>query len=428
MTGSATSEIARRFMRASFHMEAPSTIRFGDFPRRPAAAIYGQNYVYGGSVPTATIIRLGLLLGGQMTNELCQQFGFDRSAIVERVNLLGLGGPAIPMIAAELQSHVIQPNVESIIEDFYDALSQTTEFQALVLDEAHVNHLKLTQRKYLLSLGQEFDTLDYFESRLRVGAAHERVGVSLSLYQSFYCQLQNMLLALIPEEIRQKSDAFAELAHFIIKITSLDMSLAIEIYHSKEVHDLEDSITICREESELLRRSLRFDTVTRVHSRDFVIETLEEKLICALKSGTPLCAVMADLDHFKEINDTHGHQVGDHVLHDVATRMVTGARGSDIVGRYGGEEFLIIFDNASLDVARDLAERIRIRVLADPFLEDSTKLHVTVSLGVAAAREGDDADTLIQRADMALYEAKEAGRNRVRTELDIVATSKATTV
>jgi two-component system cell cycle response regulator len=384
-------------------------------------------YVYGGNIATATIVRLGLQLGSQMINELCQQFGFDDSAIAERLNLLGLGGPAVPMMAAELQSHVIQPNVDSIIEEFYEALAQTEAFQSLALGEGQVNHLKMTQRTYLLSLGQEFDTLEYFESRLRVGAAHERVGVSLSLYQSFYCQLQNMLLTLIPEEIRQKPDAFAELAHFIIKITSLDMSLAIETYHSTEVHDLEDSITVCREESELLRRSLRFDTVTRVHSRAFVVQALEEKLVLAAKSGDPLCAVMADLDHFKQINDAHGHQVGDHVLHDVATRMVTGARSSDIVGRYGGEEFLIIFENASLDVARDLSERIRIRVLADPFVEDSTALHVTVSLGVAEARDGDDAETLIRRADMALYEAKTAGRNRVRTELDITESSKATT-
>ena len=317
-----------------------------------------------------------------MSNKLCVEFGFDRSTIVERLNLLGLGGPAIPMIAAELQSHVIQPNVDSIIEEFYEALAQTEAFQSLALGEGQVNHLKMTQRTYLLSLGQEFDTLEYFESRLRVGAAHERVGVSLSLYQSFYCQLQNMLLTLIPEEIRQKPDAFAELAHFIIKITSLDMSLAIETYHSTEVHDLEDSITVCREESELLRRSLRFDTVTRVHSRAFVVQALEEKLVLAAKSGDPLCAVMADLDHFKEINDAHGHQVGDHVLHDVATRMVTGARGSDVVGRYGGEEFLIIFERATLDVARDLAERIRIRVLADPFIEDAEKLYITLSLSL----------------------------------------------
>ena len=360
-----------------------------------------------------------------MTNELFEQFGFDRTAIRDRLNLLGLGGPAVLMIAEELQSHVIQPNVDGIVEDFYDALEPLPEFQALVQGRGQINHLKMTQRKYLLSMGQGFDTPDYFESRLRVGAAHQRAGVSLSLYQSFYCQLQNMMLALIPDEIRQTPDAFAELAQFIVKITSLDMSLAIDAYHAARVNDLEDSITLCRAESETLRRSLRFDTVTRVHSRAYVVQALAERLRVAQEDGEPLCVVMADLDHFKEINDTHGHPVGDQVLHDVATRMVTGARSSDIVGRYGGEEFLIIFENATLDVARDLAERIRIRVLADPFIEDAEKLFVTVSLGVAQARADETEESLIERADQALYEAKAAGRNRVRTELDIRASSPA---
>ena len=362
-----------------------------------------------------------------MTNELCRQFGFDRAAIGERLNLLGLGGPAVPMIAEELQTHVIQPYVDAIIEDLFDALEQTPEFHAMVQGQGQINHLKMTQRKYLLSMGQDFDSPDYFESRLRVGTAHVRAGVSLSLYQSFYSQLQNMLLSLVPPEIRQKPDAFAELAHFIIKITALDMSLAIETYHSTQVHDLEDSITLCRAESESLRRSLRFDTVTRVHSRAFVVQALAERLASAQENGAPLCAVMADLDHFKEINDTHGHQVGDRILHDVATRMVTGARNSDIVGRYGGEEFLIIFENASLELTHDLAERIRIRVLADPFIENSTKLFVTVSLGVAEARADDTAESLIRRADQAMYIAKTAGRNRVCTERDIGTGSKPTT-
>lgn len=362
-----------------------------------------------------------------MTNELCEQFGFDRSAIAERLNLLGLGGPSIPMIAAELQSHVIQPNVDGIVDDFYEALELRREFQSLVQGRGQINHLKMTQRKYLLTMGQDFDTPDYFESRLRVGTAHQRAGVSLGLYQSFYCQLQNMLLSLIPEEIRVKPDAFFELAQFIIKITSLDMSLAIETYHSTEVHNLEDSIIMCRAESEALRRNMRFDTVTRVHSRAYVVQALVEKLQYAQNNGEPLCAVMADLDHFKKINDTHGHLVGDQVLHDVATRMVTGARSSDIVGRYGGEEFLLIFEKATLDIARDLAERIRIRVLADPFIEDSEKLFVTMSLGVAQARAGEDAESLIRRADQAMYEAKAAGRNCVRTELDVGPLSKATT-
>ena len=167
--------------------------------------------------------------------------------------------------------------------------------------------------------------------------------------------------------------------------------------------------------------------MTRVHSRAFVVQALAERLESAQENGAPLCAVMADLDHFKHINDTYGHLVGDGILHDVATRMVTGARSSDIVGRYGGEEFLIIFEDATLDVARDLAERIRIRVLADPFIEDSTKLFVTVSLGVAESRADDSAESLIGRADRALYEAKSAGRNRVCTEGDFGKASERTT-
>jgi hypothetical protein len=153
-----------------------------------------------------------------MTNELFEQFGFDRTAISDRLNLLGLGGPAVLMIAEELQSHVIQPNVDGIVEDFYYALEVVPEFQALVQGRGQINHLKMTHRKYLLSMGLEFDAPEYFESRLRVGAAHQRAGVSLSLYQSFYCRLQNMMLGLIPDEIRQTPDAFAELAQFIVKI------------------------------------------------------------------------------------------------------------------------------------------------------------------------------------------------------------------
>jgi hypothetical protein len=104
--------------------------------------------------------------------------------------------------------------------------------------------------------------------------------------------------------------------------------------------------------------------------------------------------------------------------------MVTGARGSDLVGRYGGEEFLIIFDDADLETASDLAERIRVRVMADPFCEDSVSLWVTTSFGVAQARADDTVESLTSRADQAMYAAKKAGRNRVRTELEVPAAGR----
>jgi diguanylate cyclase (GGDEF)-like protein len=354
-----------------------------------------------------------------MSQSLCSRFGFDDARIAERLGLIGLTGPDDRALAEELQSHVIQPNVDEIIEVFYEGLEQQPDFQAVIRDRAHVSHLRMTQRKYLLSLGRRFDSQPYFEERLRVGVAHQRVGVALSLYQCFFCQLQNLLMGKIPAEIRLNPQTFAALSRFIIRITSLDMSLAIETYHSTEVSSLEDSIVTIRGEGELLRRTLQFDSLTEVCSRQYLLQELRQKLAVALQQSRPLSVVMADLDYFKEINDRYGHLVGDRVLKDVATRMVTGARGSDIVGRYGGEEFMIIFDEATLEIARDLAERIRIRVMADPFHEEMTTLWVTASLGVAQARPGDTVETLTSRADQAMYVGKRGGRNQVRTEQEL---------
>ena len=93
--------------------------------------------------------------------------------------------------------------------------------------------------------------------------------------------------------------------------------------------------------------------------------------------------------------------------------------GHDVVARYGGEGFLIIFDAATLDTAQELAERIRVRIMADPFCEDSVSLWMTTSFGVAQARAGDSVETLTSRADQAMYLAKKGGRNQVRTELEL---------
>ena len=354
-----------------------------------------------------------------MSKSLCDRFGFDGAGITERLRMVGLTSPNDSIVAEELQSHVVQPHIDVIIDDFYESLGRHPEFLRIVRERGHVNRLKMTQRKYLLNLGDHFDTHTYFEERLRVGTVHQRVGVSLSLYQCFYCMLQNLLIARIPAEIRANPDSFATLSKFIIKITSLDMSLAIETYHSTKVSTLEHSIDTIRDEGELLRRTLQFDSLTQVCSRPYLLQELRTKLADAQAEPRHLSVVMADLDHFKSINDEHGHLIGDHVLRDVATRMVTGARGSDMVGRYGGEEFLIIFDDAELDTAGELAERIRIRVMADPFCEDSVSLWVTASFGVAQARADDTVESLTSRADQAMYVAKKAGRNQVQTELDI---------
>lgn len=348
-----------------------------------------------------------------MDQTLCQRFSFDAAAIAERIRIVGLSGPENRDLAEELQEHVIRPNVDAIIDDFYGRLDGSSEFRRVVPDESRLNRLKLTQRNYLLALGDGFDTPEYFEHRLRVGAVHQRVGVSLSFYQCSYRMLQGLLIASIPRELRTSPDTYESIVQFIIKITALDMSLAIETYHTDTIVNLQHSIESIREEQSALRKSWQTDSLTRVYSRGYAIQQLKLALADAEEHGKPLCVIMADLDHFKQINDRHGHLVGDDVLQAVASRMSSRARDQDAIGRYGGEEFIIIVTNTVLDDAVHLAERMRVEVGTDPVHARNLNLPITLSLGVAQLQAGDDAETLTARADRALYQAKVGGRNVV---------------
>jgi len=159
-----------------------------------------------------------------------------------------------------------------------------------------------------------------------------------------------------------------------------------------------------------LERAAAIDALTGLCNRRRLDEVFDRQVERSRKSGTPLSIVMIDADQFKLINDTFGHQVGDRVLTDIAETFRTTVRANDWVGRWGGEEFMIICPDTGLDEARDLAEALRRNVSVRAFAEVGT---VTCSLGVAAFRPGDRCNTLAKRADDALYRAKGNGRNRV---------------
>jgi diguanylate cyclase (GGDEF)-like protein len=132
--------------------------------------------------------------------------------------------------------------------------------------------------------------------------------------------------------------------------------------------------------------------------------------------------VLADIDYFKRINDTCGHHAGDVVLRDVGQRMQGALRVTDAIGRYGGEEFLLVLPRADVSGGREVAERVRAAVAAAP-VEDGPATHpVTVSLGVASTAEcGFQPEALLGAADLALYRAKASGRNRVEPGTDVAA-------
>ncbi len=163
-----------------------------------------------------------------------------------------------------------------------------------------------------------------------------------------------------------------------------------------------------------LKRLSGIDKLTQADNRQRLDEVLQEELKRNDRYGTGLSAIMLDLDHFKEINDSYGHPVGDMVLKEIAGILKSNVRGCDTAGRWGGEEFLIILPQTDLPSAMAAAEKIRAAVEKTEF---PVAGHVTCSFGVAAFREDDDQDRLLSRADKALYEAKRSGRNRVVGEL-----------
>jgi two-component system cell cycle response regulator len=132
--------------------------------------------------------------------------------------------------------------------------------------------------------------------------------------------------------------------------------------------------------------------------------------------GKPLAVLVLDIDYFKSINDTYGHDAGDDVLREFAIRVRKSIRGIDLACRYGGEEFVIVMPETDMAVATTVAERLRRRIALEPFPVEQGKraIEVTISIGIAALEKADDnATNILKRADQALYRAKRDGRNRV---------------
>jgi two-component system cell cycle response regulator len=175
--------------------------------------------------------------------------------------------------------------------------------------------------------------------------------------------------------------------------------------------DLEDKLVQARE---AMRFKAMHDTLTGVWNRGTILEALDREVWRARREGTSVGILMVDLDHFKSINDTYGHLAGDAVLREVTRRMQTEVRAYDAVGRYGGEEFLILLPGCNSTETGQKAERLRNVILQVPVTTSAGELHVTTSLGGVATGDWpqDSPNQFLQMADLALYRAKEEGRNR----------------
>jgi two-component system cell cycle response regulator len=188
--------------------------------------------------------------------------------------------------------------------------------------------------------------------------------------------------------------------------------LQVRLRAGRRIVDLQAELVTARE---TLRELATHDPLTCAWNRYAILDTLGREASRAGREGSALAVIMADLDHFKAVNDTHGHLAGDAVLREAVRRMQAGLRSYDHVGRYGGEEFLIVLPGTTGANALQLAERLRLAVAREPFDAAGMPLSVTASFGVTAAELPAAAvpERLIRLADYALYQAKEKGRDRV---------------
>lgn len=163
----------------------------------------------------------------------------------------------------------------------------------------------------------------------------------------------------------------------------------------------------------LLTHQAMTDALTGLANRRHGFNELDRLVAAAQRHDRTLCVLMADLDHFKTLNDTYGHEAGDKCLREAARRLSDAVRTSDLAVRWGGEEFVVLMPDASDLHAAEVAERIRASVADPPFSAGEDTIHVTMSVGWAMRLEGETGIDLVARADGALYEAKRRGRNAV---------------
>ena len=199
--------------------------------------------------------------------------------------------------------------------------------------------------------------------------------------------------------------------------------LAVAVEDGRELDELERQLVadlarhlgIALENARLYEQAIR-DDLTGLYLKRHFLDRLHEEIDRARRYGKPMAVLMADLDHFKRVNDERGHLSGDRVLRELARLILASVRSSDIVGRFGGEEIALILPEQAAAGARRAAEKVRQAVEASQFpaADEGPPIEITLSLGVAVfPGDGDDVDALLSAADQALYEAKRQGRNRV---------------
>lgn len=333
----------------------------------------------------------------------------------------------LPLLSEERglmeQSQKHSESLAIIEQDFFNT-SDTADTAALLLRtqetlfsdsyQAKKSAVMLPLDNLLLSLETRYATRTN-EIRHRINAFFIAFAVLLAVFLAF--------TGLILVYVRQK--VLAPVRHLQSNIRDIRRGLPPKkrIFYSDEFGDLMRQFYSMKEQMDRSYQDLEMvsftDSLTGLYNRHYFFQMAKQQTQVAVRSKHPVCVILCDVDHFKPINDTHGHLVGDEALKHISDIVRKSVRESDICARFGGEEFVVLLNNSNIDNSSTIAEKIRATLESTPCHADGITLNMTISAGVASIDGAGDnnINDAIDKADKALYEAKNAGRNRVRRGL-----------
>jgi len=224
-----------------------------------------------------------------------------------------------------------------------------------------------------------------------------------------------------------ESGSFNEVKQALLSVVQ-GMNVVIDERKKRQqqrIKQLGEKLRAVEQELGSARKEMVLDPLTRLYNRGALDLQLERTTSMSFFSETVACVFMVDIDHFKRINDTHGHPAGDAVIQQLADRLVSNfPRKTDFIARYGGEEFCVLLPGANLELCQRLGERLLETVRREAFHYQEITIPATVSVGVAELMPGETVASWIERVDRALYQAKESGRNQLCTAIDMVGVSQ----
>jgi diguanylate cyclase (GGDEF)-like protein len=289
--------------------------------------------------------------------------------------------------------------VDSFTDSFYRHMFSFPELNKFFPDEAAINRLKAVQSRYFMRLTAGDYGDDYVSDRLKVGYTHQRVGLQPRWYTGVYRKYLSSLLPILHEMFGDDSTKLIAAYDAILKVVFFDMDLTLDTYFHSSLQ-------------KMLRLS-NYDALTELPNRNLFHDRLEQAIKKAHRTESPLALLLIDLDQFKEVNDTLGHETGDLLLVKSARRIRKCVRDTDTVARLGGDEFIIILPEFN---GRPHVERVAqniIQELSKPYTLENNTVYNSGSIGITVyPDDAQDIESLLQQVDRAMYVAKAEGRNR----------------